>query len=890
MPSSLPQVSFTSGELAPSLYGRVDFNRYYTGLRSCRNFIVRPFGGIVNRPGTRFISEVQNSDYRHRLIPFQFSTAQTYALLFGQYTMRVIKDGAMVLYPSGHASAGQPVEIVTPYPASALNRLKYTQSADVMTICHPSYPPQQLSRTDHHLWSFAAFANENGPFQEINTDQSISVYASAVTGAVTVTSNVNLFTSAHVGMMLYLEQSPDSLTAVWEVDKSVKVNTVRRAGVHYYKAVNNETTGTVKPDHTEGISYDGNDSVAWDYLHSGFGIVLITGYTSAKVVTGTVLKRLPDQVMTASASKTITTLTPSSGGNVKVTIAAHGYADGVAVTVSGVTGTTGANGTWIITVLDADNFELTGCTDTTAWAGGGSVLLALSALPTYKWAFEAWGGDQGYPGCVSYYQQRQVFGGATDSPQTTWMSRTKGYRDFGVGNPILDDDALDFTVASNEVNEIRHFVELSELVLLTSGGPWLVKGSQDGVLIPSAISVKRQSIGGASHVQPVIVGNQALYVLDKGKAIRSLGYVFSSDQFNGADLTIASNHLFTGRTVEEWAYQCEPLGAVWCVRDDGTLLCLTYMPEHEVVGWSRHDTDGLFESVCSISEGDEDAVYVVVLREINGQSVRYVERLASRFDTDYRNAFFVDSGLTYDGRNGTDESIVISGGTDWAYGETLTLTASAALFSSSSVGDEIQFRDEANGIVYRLRITGYVSPTAAQAQPNRTIPEAYRNTARADWEFARDSFLGLDHLEGETVAVLADGIVQESRVVVAGSITLERPAAVVHAGLPIESDMETLDISVTGQSIREKRKRINHVSFVLDESTALWAGPDADHLTEYRTRFDENYDMPGTVFSGVTDIRIQGTWSTTGRVFVRHSVPLPISVLGVIPEVELGGS
>ena len=372
MPASIPQTSFTAGELSPSVYGRVDLARYYSGLKTCRNFIVRPHGGVANRPGFRFVAAVDDSSYRHRLIPFQFNTTQTYVLVFGHLTMRVIKDGAPVLYPDGHASAGLPVEIVTIYPAAALSRLSYTQNADVMTFCHPDYPAQQLSRTDHHLWTFAAFSNSGGPFQETNIDESLSVYTSGVIGTVTVTASKSLFTVADVGQMLYIEQSPDASTQVWEVDKSTNVNDVRRAGAHYYKALSAADTGTLKPTHTEGIAYDGTDpGVAWQYLHSGFGIVLITGYTSSTVVTGTVLRRLPEQVMTASASKTVESLTPSSAGsNVKLKITGHGYTTGQIVTVSGVTGTTGANGSWQITVIDIDWFALVGCTDATAYVSG----------------------------------------------------------------------------------------------------------------------------------------------------------------------------------------------------------------------------------------------------------------------------------------------------------------------------------------------------------------------------------------------------------------------------------------------------------------------------------------------------------------------------------------
>jgi len=145
------QPSFTSGEIAPSLWGRLDVSRYYTGLKTCYNFIVRQFGGVSNRPGTQYSGDVSNHNVKHRNVPFQFSTEQAYALVFGNQKFRIIKDGGLVLYPVGHPSAGQIVEVTTPFLEADLFDLIYSQSADVLTVTHTKYPVQQITRTDHHL-------------------------------------------------------------------------------------------------------------------------------------------------------------------------------------------------------------------------------------------------------------------------------------------------------------------------------------------------------------------------------------------------------------------------------------------------------------------------------------------------------------------------------------------------------------------------------------------------------------------------------------------------------------------------------------------------------------------------------------------------------------------
>jgi hypothetical protein len=198
------QPSFTGGEVAPSLYARTDLTKYSTSLRTCLNFFVMPHGGAATRPGLEFVCEIKDSSKRVRLIPFAFSTTQTYVLEFGNLYMRVIKDGGRVVtagvaawltltayavadlrtesgttyycteaHTSGtfatdlaagkwSALTGTIYEIPTPYLEADLARLNFTQSADTMYLVHPSYAPRKLTRTGHTSWTLAqvSFAPE----------------------------------------------------------------------------------------------------------------------------------------------------------------------------------------------------------------------------------------------------------------------------------------------------------------------------------------------------------------------------------------------------------------------------------------------------------------------------------------------------------------------------------------------------------------------------------------------------------------------------------------------------------------------------------------------------------------------------------------------------------
>lgn len=892
--TSILQSSLTGGELSTSLHGRVDLARYQNSLKACRNFRVIPYGGAENRSGTRYIVNVKNHAAKVRLIPFQFSTEQTYVLEFGNLYVRVIKDGGQVVYSSG-PNVGLPVEVVTPYTTAQLPYLNFTQSADVMTICHPSHAPRQLSRTAHDAWTLAEFEPKNGPFKGINTRPEIRISVSDFTGTVTLTSASDVFSAANIGQTIYLEQL--GYGTPWEVTKAVDLGDIRRSDGKYYRALNAGTTGTLRPTHTENSWSDG--AVEWEYLHSGFGIVEITGYTSAKVVTGRVIVRIPEGVQTSSTSTfAVSEVAESGGGTITATVTGHGLTVPTIVSFSLVQLNPGDEYTppfeeialsvsCLATPVDANTLTID-----TLWGGYYTGLTgSLTVSGTYKWALGAWGGDQGYPRCVAYHQQRQVFGSTPAQPETLWMSRIGSYTDFGKSTPVLDDDAITNTLGGTQVSEIRGILPLDGLVLFTSGGVQAMGAGADDVLNPSNQAAKGQGARGSSYLPPLSIGDGGLYLQDKGKVVRAVGYEFAKNRYTGADLTVMASHLVAGNLkIEEWAWHESPYGCVWAVRNDGVLLSITYMAEQEIVGWARHDTDGLFESVAVVSEGDEDVLYVAVKRTIGGATKRYIERMETRVISDIREAFFVDSGLTYDGRNTTATTVTLSGGTNWDHRESLTATASSAIFAGASdLGDMITFESK-DGQYYKLRITEYVSPTVVNGILNKQIPAEYRNVARADWAFSRNSFSGLDHLEGKTVSILGDGLKQAQKVVTGGSITLENPAFMVSVGLPIVADLQTLRLTLqTPETVLDKRKNVTSVTLMVDETRSIWVGRDFDNLYESKTRAGENYDQPPGLVSGLVNVPIPTKWEDSGSVCIRQTDPLPIKVLAIIPDIELGG-
>lgn len=313
MGTKLIQPSFAGGELSPDCYGRVDLARYGTSLRTAKNFIVRPYGGVSNRPGFQFIGEVKDSAKRVRLIPFEYSTEVAYVIELGDGYMRFWANGAPV-----ESAPDTPVEVATPWGEADLADVRFTQSADAMWFVHPDYPPHRLVRTSSTAFSLSEYDTREGPFGPINSDEAVSVSASAKTGNVTITANADIFTADMVGSIFYIEAKTLGQVRPWtQGDRGVTLGDLCRSDGKTYKAVTVPSgadwteTGSFRPVHEYGRAWDGRGDddvrtngsqtwkvgIEWEYQDSGYGIVLITGFTDAKTVTGVVQRQLPESVV-----------------------------------------------------------------------------------------------------------------------------------------------------------------------------------------------------------------------------------------------------------------------------------------------------------------------------------------------------------------------------------------------------------------------------------------------------------------------------------------------------------------------------------------------------------------------------------------------------------------
>lgn len=253
------------------------------------------------------------------------------------------------------------------------------------------------------------------------------------------------------------------------------------------------------------------------------------------------------------------------------------------------------------------------------------------------------------PRTVTFHQQRMVLAGTKKEPQTVYMSRVGDFENFRKSRPLQDDDPIEYTLASNSIDDIQWVTSFKDLLIGTSGSEFKVTGT-DGtgsVITAKGISIMPQSFWGSADLFPIVIGTSMLHAQRFSSKVRDLFYSLETDGYAGTDLTALVPHLFEGHTILQWAYQQYPDSILWCVRDDGVLLAMNYIKEQQIVGWSVHRTAGKVKSVCRIS-GDRDKIFVIVERETDGRKFAVLEMLEASFSqhTAIEDAFFVDSGVT----------------------------------------------------------------------------------------------------------------------------------------------------------------------------------------------------------------------------------------------------
>ena len=526
-----------------------------------------------------------------------------------------------------------PYEIVTPYLTSDLNSIQYVQSDNELYLVHGSYEPRKLERVQHDEWTLSTLDFETGPFQDENTDITLTITPSATTGSITLTASDLLFNAEHVG-------------SIWEIRQP------RDTSV-FTGSLSSDTNGLATP------FFSGNYSFT----------------TSGDWVATTTLQRSTDEGTTWENA-----LSPLNGTNFdnQAENEESGAIYRVLMTDRAV-GSGTCDWTFIISSsLNNGIAEITGYTSGTV--ATATVLKDFANTDaSSKWAEGYISDYRGWPKTIAFHQQRLVFGGSDSYPQILWFGKQDpdDYTNFTAGTF----DTAAFTVALEGQNPIRWLLSQDYLLIGSSGscGKW---GEQGKAVTPTSPNYQTQSHYGSAAFQAILGGDEVLYVERGGRNIRKFGYDFQSDKFLSSNLTILSPEI-TESGLVDLAFQFRPEPIMWCVLDNGDIATLTYQQDQAVIAWTKQITDGDFESVATIpsSTGTEDEVWVSVLRTIDGNEARYIETFQPRiWGSDPNDAWFVDCGLSYD-----DTATAAFTGAGHLEGETVSIYANRLIESSEVV-------------------------------------------------------------------------------------------------------------------------------------------------------------------------------------------------------------
>lgn len=820
--------SFGGGVVTPEFFGRVDDVKFQTGLGTCKNFIVLPHGPVANRGGTKFVRAVKYANRYTRLIGFTFSTTQTYIIELGHEYLRFHTMGATL----GAA-------------ASAYNNATAYVIGDTVTSGGTTY---------------YAKANTTG-----NAPPNATYWYAMPNGVLEIPTP---YQEADLNDMHYV-QSNDVMTFTHPNYPPAELRRfVPSANTPYSFALKTIVFASELPAPTgvTATATTGSGSTTYRYKVTALGA-------------DGVEESLPSAEATVNNNLLVT-------GNKNT------------VSWSAVTGASRYN----LYLLDNGLFGFIAQTDQLSFIDENYSADISRTPPIQDQPFT---GANNYPAEASYYEQRRFFGGTENKPQNFWMTRSATESNLSYSIPLRDDDAVRFRIAARESNPIRHAVPLADLLLLTASTEWRVTSINTDAITPTSVSIKPQSYIGASNVRPVIANNTVVLEADRGGHWYEMGHQQNVGYVTN-DLSLRAPHLFDYYRTLDMAYAKAPYPIIWGASSSGKLIGLTYVPGQQIGAFHEHSTEtlageSLIKSVACVAEGPNDPWYAVVEREINGDTVQYIERYEERSFKTREQAYFVDCGVSY------DNPITITGITNAEPAVVTTQTPHGMsegdivdlrdILSSRDLSDPSRQLHTVLNTKKRYKV-GAVTSTTFELMTDEDTPlpvdtstlTAYKRGGTARHAISAISS-GLAHLEGEIVSVLANGAVEAQKEVVGGAITLDNPASIVHIGLPITSDLETLPLYIEGDRAfgQGMVKNINKVWLRVFRSEGIFIGPDFDNLVENEPRTTEDYGQPPSLKSEELDpINLPNLWNGEGTFVVRQSDPLPLTIASMTLEVVLG--
>jgi len=771
--------NFRSGAFSPRLEGRVDLQKYNEAAQTLTNMLTFPQGGVTRRTGSYYAGTSKDGG-KVRLIHFEFSDVQAYVLEFGANYIRIFKDGGIVTETQKNitaATAADPVVVTSAgHGYSNGDRVYITEVAGMVelnnrefTVANKTTDTFELSGVDGSAFAAYSSGGKVGKIVEVTTTYSASDIF-----------EINYAQSADVLYLTHKDHEPAKLTRT------------------------SHTSWTLTDiDFIDGPWLDENDTDTTMYASAATGSVTITA--SADTFSSDDVGRFIRfrELLETHHDEWAASTSYSQNDTVRYNDHVYKKSDNGTDT-SGNTPPVHLTGTETYGDIDWEYIhDGHGHVEITAYTSATSVTATVhedqfgnSTLPdhvvgsgnaTTRWSLGAFGGDQGYPRAVAFYEERLFFAGTDGRPQSIYGSKSA---DFENHTPSTEDDgAINITIASDQVNVIKHLLPARFLQILTTSSEFTLSGGTGSQAVtPTNVNVLRETTFGSGDVKPVRAGNSTILIQKGGEKVKEITFDLDTDGLLGIDLSILAEHIARGG-LTDMVWQQEPELILWFVRGDGDLVGLTYDRANNSIGWHEHPMGGtgVVESITSIPSGAEDQVYLSVKRTIDGSTVRHICYLKPIFfGTSVEDAFFVDSGLTYDGSATTTVS-----GLNHLEGEEVSILADGSAHADKTVsGGSITLDRSAskvhigysyNSLIETLRLEAGADDGSAQGKIKRIHGVTARfldtvgaelgpDTSNLDRIPFRDSSMAMDEavpmFTGDKEITFPSGYENDARVVI----------------------------------------------------------------------------------------------------------------------------
>lgn len=668
------QPNCAGGEISQDVASRIDLDKYSMALLQAENAVVRPYGSVQKRTGTIFCGETKYADKKSILVRFDFTVELSYMLEIGYKYIRIWKGNTYLNK-----------ELATPFEEADLPNLRFVQSVDVVYITSGKYPVKKLMRYAEDDWRIEDMEFYPPAFGDLNKDEDNYLTPSGTTGTITITTTKDTFTADMVGDWIKIEQRitgktttvNKNNTTIQETSGNLIIST--SAIYNYLVKITGSWSGNVYIDRSNNGStwervntFDNN--ITESYKTTGTMIrctaVISSGNINVEIISG-------ENKEVISLSKNIGAISENLIVGDTWKIITHGtWTGSVYVEKSLDNGATWQQERKYTSNDDYNPIESgsveeyclmrirteissgsctadlssypythTGYAKITEYTNAkqvkaqvqDSISVLGSTEKTIDWYLSAWSKQNGYPMCCMFFQDRLVFAGSTAKPSRIWLSKTGDYGNFSVdkeAGTVTDDSAITADLINLKAYTIKHVDAGNDLMVMTEGNEWSISGGE--TVTPTNITPRNQQNYGCNDTIPVRVSNRIVYVQRRGSIIRDMGYSYDTDSYIGMDLTLLAKHLIRNHEISYSTFTQEPDSVLYFVRDDGVLICLTYVPDQKVYAWWHIVTDGKIEAITSTAQANNDVIYAVINRTINGQTKRYIEQFVVENNSTYQ--------------------------------------------------------------------------------------------------------------------------------------------------------------------------------------------------------------------------------------------------------------